>query len=198
MHTFVVRGSGSQFDIDLPTVMNKYIVIVAAFAFLSISQDGLAQDDPWWKNLFKKETVDEIEEDKTTEKSDVPEEDTGAKDTIVVVIPVVHEPGRVTVNTPYALDTLNKSLIENPDPTSGFRIQIFFGSLAEAKKQRSVHMSKHKNEPCYLVQNIPNFAVRVGDFRSKLEAYRRLTELRGIYPSAYVVPDEIEFPQLTD
>ena len=158
-----------------------------------------AQDDPWWKSLFKNETIEEIDSVKTEDidsKIDIPSEK--SKDTTCVTKPIIHEPGLVTINTPYSLDTLNVSLIKNPEPIKGFRIQIFFGDLHEAKNQRSKFMGAFKKDKCYLVQNVPNYAVRVGDYRSELEAHKKLHALKSRYPSAYIVPDEIEFPELSN
>lgn len=163
------------------------------------SSSALAQDGPWWKNLFKKETVEEIEDDTIdTTKEETDLGDLDLKDTIPVIIPMITEPGLITITTPFGLDTLNRSLTKKPKPINGFRIQIFFGSLSTAKTERSSFMGSHEDQPCYLVQNVPNYAVRVGDFRSELEAHRQLQELKLRYPSAYIVPDEIEFPELAD
>lgn len=159
----------------------------------------MAQDDPWWKNLFKKETVKEIEEDTIdTKKEEIDSAEMDLKDTIPVIIPEISEPGLITITTPPGLNTLNQSLTKKPRPINGFRIQIFFGNLSTAKTERSSFMGSHKGQPCYIVQNVPNYAVRVGDFRSQLEAHRKLQELKLRYPSAYIVPDEIEFPVLAD
>ena len=179
--------------------MKIRLTILTAMMLCMTTISSTAQDDPWWKNLFKKETVEEIEDDKTEENNQkIVITSEATIDTIPVIIPITHKPGLVTINTPYSLDTLNASLIENPEPTKGFRIQIFFGNLHEAKGQRSNYMGSFRKDKCYLVQNVPNYAVRVGDYRSELEAHKKLQELKLRYPSAYIVPDEIEFPQLAD
>lgn len=177
--------------------MKIRLTILTVMTLCMTTISSTAQDDPWWKNLFKKETIEEIEDVKTEQmdsKVDITSEK--LKDTICVTKPITHEPGLVTINTPYSLDTLNASLIKNPEPIKGFRIQIFFGDLHEAKNQRSNFMGAFKKDKCYLVQNVPNYAVRVGDYRSELEAHKKLHALKSRYPSAYIVPDEIEYPQL--
>ena len=42
----------------------------------------------------------------------------------------------------------------------------------------------------------PNFKLRVGDYRTRLEAEKMLHELRTAYPGCFVVPDEVEMPRL--
>ena len=179
--------------------MKIRLTILTVMTLCMTTISSTAQDDPWWKNLFKKETIEEIEDVKTEEmdsKVDITSEK--LKDTTCVTKPIINQPGLVTINTPYSLDTLNASLIKNPEPIKGFRIQIFFGDLHEAKDQRSNFMGTFKKDKCYLVQNVPNYAVRVGDYRSELEAHKKLHTLKSRYPSAYIVPDEIEFPQLSN
>lgn len=121
-----------------------------------------------------------------------------AKDDSTINTPpsVERSPGQITVHTPSTLDSLNQLRVRDPLPTPGYRIQIFFGNLKAAKDLRNAYISKHPKDPCYLVQSSPNFAVRVGDFRSSLEASEYLHMIKSEYPSAYIVPDQISFPDL--
>ena len=42
----------------------------------------------------------------------------------------------------------------------------------------------------------PNFKVRVGDFRTELEAIRLQRDLEYQYPGGFIVRDDIKFPKL--
>jgi len=42
----------------------------------------------------------------------------------------------------------------------------------------------------------PNYRVRVGNFRTELEAEALKQELIGIFPTALVVADKIQLPEL--
>src|SRR5690348_586887 len=53
----------------------------------------------------------------------------------------------------------------------GYRIQIYFGGARQkATEIKNDFSEKHADVPSYLSYSAPNFKVRVGDFRSHLEA----------------------------
>jgi len=47
----------------------------------------------------------------------------------------------------------------------------------------------------YLTFKAPNYKVRVGDFRTKLDAQRFLIELTADYPNAFIITDQINLPK---
>lgn len=79
---------------------------------------------------------------------------------------------------------------------SGYRIQIFFGPLDQAKVKRQEYMQKGLLHQAYLEQNVPDFSLRVGDFLTESEARVELKNLRAIYPNAFLVKGQIEPPNL--
>ncbi|HEU4717414.1 MAG TPA: SPOR domain-containing protein [Bacteroidia bacterium] len=78
----------------------------------------------------------------------------------------------------------------------GYRVQIFFGTdKAKAKDEKARFLAKYGTEVhAYEVYEVPNFKIRVGDFRTRLEAYRFLKEIKGDFPTAFIVESDIEFP----
>lgn len=78
----------------------------------------------------------------------------------------------------------------------GYRIQIFFGPLDQAKAKRSEFMSKGFIHQAYLEQNIPDFSLRIGDFLTEAEAKNELKNLKTLYPNAFLVQGKIEPPNL--
>jgi hypothetical protein len=82
---------------------------------------------------------------------------------------------------------------------SGYRVQIFFDSGNQSKKKandvKTQFLAKNPDIPCYLVYQSPNFKVRVGDFRTRYEAYKFYREIKNDFPSAFIVKDEINFPK---
>ena len=78
----------------------------------------------------------------------------------------------------------------------GYRIQIFFGPLDQAKAKRQEFMLKGLVHQAYLEQNVPDFSLRVGDFLTESEARQELKNLRPIYPNAFLVKGHIEPPNL--
>jgi hypothetical protein len=55
---------------------------------------------------------------------------------------------------------------------------------------------KHSDVPSYISYTAPNFKVRVGDFRTRLEAVKFMKSIEGQYPTIFIVPDEIALPPL--
>ena len=82
----------------------------------------------------------------------------------------------------------------------GFRVQIFFDSGTKSKiKATSVcekFRMRHPETDIYLTFISPNYKVRVGDFRTRLDAFRFLQQIERNYPNAYVVTDKINLPKI--
>lgn len=111
--------------------------------------------------------------------------------------------GNVQVIQDSRVDTLMGKYIEvnefDPD-IKGFRIEIFFESGNQSKNKaieaKSKFVNKFSEIPSYLTFQPPNYKVRVGDFRTKMEADKFLKEIEYDYPSAFIVADKIAFPKL--
>ncbi len=89
----------------------------------------------------------------------------------------------------------NANLIKQTMP--GYRIQIYFGGVRQkASEIKSAFADKHNDISAYLTYQQPNFKVRVGDFRTRLEAQRFLKSMEGEYTTMFIVPDEVKLPPL--
>ena len=78
----------------------------------------------------------------------------------------------------------------------GYRVKIHFGTdKSKAKEVKAQFIAKYPEVPAYEKYDQPNFNIRVGDFRTKLEAYNFLKQVQVDYPAAFLVQDEIEFPR---
>jgi hypothetical protein len=95
-------------------------------------------------------------------------------------------------------ELLNKHIeINSKSSIKGYRVKIHSGSdKNKAKEIKGDFMAKFPDIPAYEKYDQPNFNIRVGDFRTKLEAYKFLKDLQTEFPSAFIVQDEIELPQL--
>ncbi len=97
-------------------------------------------------------------------------------------------------------EALRLKIMENPDSKAipGYRIQIFFdsglNSSDRARQIRDEFMLKYPEIQAYVSWKAPNYRVRVGDFRSRLEAEKTIQLIMVDYPSAWVSKDEINFP----
>jgi len=80
----------------------------------------------------------------------------------------------------------------------GYRIQIYKESgntaLDEALAIRDKFEKKY-NLPAYITFNEPYYRVRVGDFRTRLEAIRFLEKIKRTYPLAWDIKDDIQIPK---
>lgn len=80
---------------------------------------------------------------------------------------------------------------------NGFRIQIAAYSGVNSKSQAEAAKNSFNNlfpyTKSYLIYNEPYFKVRVGNYRSRLQAHKDLETIRLTYPSAYIVPDKISY-----
>jgi len=96
------------------------------------------------------------------------------------------------------LDAYTQLTLEHPG-MNGYRIQIFFDS-GNTSKQAAMSAKKSFETrfpeiEAYISFEEPNYKVRVGNFRTKLDAEGCLKKVASLYPSAFVVPDFIEFPK---
>jgi hypothetical protein len=94
----------------------------------------------------------------------------------------------------------HRELTERQRGIPGFRVQIFMdaGNQARLNTQRSraEFERKHPGIQAYIVYEEPNFKLRVGDFRTRLDARRYLETIKEDYPAAYIVVSQINFPDL--
>jgi len=83
---------------------------------------------------------------------------------------------------------------------AGFRLQIYFGSGEKAHNQaikiKTEFLASHSDVKAYLLFKSPDFIVRVGNFRTKSEALKMQKALLFQYPNAFIVADEIAYPEL--
>ncbi len=110
--------------------------------------------------------------------------------------------GKVIVHASNDLDEItefvskNKETIEN-ERIVGFRIQIYFNeNKSAALGQKAGFLSSYGEHKAYLDYMAPNYRVRVGNFRTKLEAEKLKQELLSRYPTCIVIKDMIELPEL--
>lgn len=180
------------------------LLLILSFSLLLINSTS-AQDDGWWKKLFKKETTEGAQSspsDPIPESEGIASPNQGLSTTPAETIDTVEtvfipsKAGRITVSKPSGIRTLDSLYRAEPPTLRGYRIQIYFGDLTSAREKRLQFISANEYLPCYMVQNAPNFAVLVGDFRTHLDAYREMQAIKASYPLATVVPTKIEPPTI--
>ncbi|QPH41626.1 SPOR domain-containing protein [Pedobacter endophyticus] len=79
----------------------------------------------------------------------------------------------------------------------GYRVQIFYGSdRREVFNQQAHFKSLYPKLNTYIIYKEPNYYVRVGDFRTRLEAQRLMSEIRPTFPTLFIFREKINAPTL--
>lgn len=110
--------------------------------------------------------------------------------------------GDVTIIKDSRIDGLvaREGAIEPPainPQIEGFRIQLFFDSERSAiNDARGTFISKYPRIDTYTTYNAPNFFLRVGDFRTRLEAEKVMEDLKELFPTSFIVQEKINLPRL--
>jgi hypothetical protein len=116
--------------------------------------------------------------------------------------------GRLEIDQDPAIDTLlsryilasskNKT-IEGTQGMGGFRIQIYYSSVRQAREEsakvRAEFINKFPDIVSYAQYQEPGyFMVRAGNYRTRTEGHKDLLAVRKVFPDAYLVPAIINFP----
>jgi len=84
--------------------------------------------------------------------------------------------------------------------SDGFRVEIFFssgsGAREMAERRKAEFLKNYPEIPVYISFQSPNFRLRIGDFRNRSEALKVKNQIQKAYPTAFIVPDLIQFPKL--
>ncbi|HXH19860.1 MAG TPA: SPOR domain-containing protein [Chitinophagales bacterium] len=106
-------------------------------------------------------------------------------------IEIIRDPRVDTLVSRYAAVHRRKASID------GFRIQIAAGSnrtnIYKVKSEFNRAFPKIKQ---YLIYQAPNFKLRVGNYRTRLEAYKDLQEILPVFNGAFIIRDEIKILEL--
>lgn len=88
---------------------------------------------------------------------------------------------------------------QNVVKMAGYRLQIFYDQEKNTVNQKKAdYLARYNEKPAYINYKAPNFRLRVGDFRTRLQAESFMNEIKVDWPDAIVVEDDIELPRLED
>lgn len=113
------------------------------------------------------------------------------------------KPGTVTVHKDERITNIEEFVRYGEESIEGvkidgFRILIFFDmNKTVAEQQKAYFITMYPEHKAYVDYMAPNYRVRVGNFRTELEAEKLKVELIGSFPTAIVVADKIQLPVLT-
>jgi hypothetical protein len=108
--------------------------------------------------------------------------------------------GRVVVNEEKRITELfSRYTAENASNPSidGYRVQLHFGNDRDkAKEVKTKFLKLYSDIEAYESYQQPNFRIRVGDFRTRLEAVKFQKQIHQQFPGAFVVTDKVSLPKL--
>lgn len=98
-------------------------------------------------------------------------------------------------------ESMRTHVIDNRTrPITGYRIRIFFDNSQNARKNSATtldeFLSSFRGIPAYRSYANPYFKVTVGDYRTKAEAMANLANIKKSFPSAFIVKEKINYPQI--
>ena len=101
------------------------------------------------------------------------------------------------------IDTLimkQRQIHANDSAIDGFRVQIFMelgnDALHHADSVKTKFSEKYPDVPVYLLFGQPYYRLRIGDFRTRLEAENMYQQVKKEYKNAFVTADRIELPYI--
>lgn len=109
--------------------------------------------------------------------------------------------GKVEVIKDPRVDTLAAKRAElnkaaGLDQAMGFRVQIFTGSnRKDAYNAQAKFQQEFPDIRSYIIYSDPNFKVRAGDFRTRLDAEKLQDQLKKWFDGTFIITEKINPPQ---
>jgi hypothetical protein len=153
------------------------VIMVMFFSIFGISQDSSANSQ--WK-LYPSST-----------------DSVSVTDTIFGLKKSV-KPGIVTVKKDQRIDKVSNDLAggNSKKPLiKGYRVQVISSST---KANVDVERANYMAYKTYIDYKAPNFRLRVGNFRTRLDAERFQNEIKVISPNTLIISDMIELPLIEE
>lgn len=114
----------------------------------------------------------------------------------------VYAQGEVTIHKDNRINNLVKKKSEVIPPATspqidGYRLQLFFDSdKQKIDKARISFLAQFPKVETYVTYSAPNYFLRVGDFRTKLEAEKIKSEVEQEFPTSFVLKEKINLPRI--
>ena len=110
--------------------------------------------------------------------------------------------GRITSINEKGINALvdkHETVLKSKNGIDGWRVQVIFKTKKEELRKIKIAFIKfYPDIPVYLEYEAPYYRIRVGNFRTKLEALKIKDLINEHFPGAYPVPETINFSQLSN
>ena len=156
--------------------------IILSFLVITLLTSGFSQDSSNNWKLFPGKT------------------DTVLPTDTVYGLTLAHKPGTIKVGKDDRIDKVSELMrggASNHPIINGYRVQIISSSTKSiVDSERGRFMSSNSVTRTYVDYKAPNFRLRVGNFRNKLEAQKLQHEIMKDFPNTLVISDSIDLPRL--
>lgn len=106
---------------------------------------------------------------------------------------ILHQDSRID-----SLVMKQRQIYANDSTIDGFRVQIFMelgnDAVRHADSVKQIFVENYPDVPIYLVFGQPYYRLRVGDFRTRLEAEKQYQQLKIEFENSFVTADRINLP----
>lgn len=93
--------------------------------------------------------------------------------------------------------TINNPVSNTVVSQMGYRVQVFYGSdRKETFNEQAKFKAMYPKLRTYITYKEPNYHLRIGDFRTRLEAQKMMVELRPAFPTLFIFREKINAPDL--
>ena len=121
--------------------------------------------------------------------------------TCLLSISCIAQSGSLKIRQDPRIDNLimkQREIHANDSTIEGFRVQIFMelgnDALIHADSVKTRFQEQYPEVPIYLVFGQPYYRLRVGDYRTRLEAENMYQQIKKEFSNAFVTADRIELP----
>lgn len=110
--------------------------------------------------------------------------------------------GNVEINKDPRIDNLIKQEGTVVPPAlgpqiTGYRIQLFFDSNKSAVDEaRSKFMALYPKVDTYVAYVAPHFFLKVGDFRTQMEAEKIKSKVENQFPTSNIIKEKVNLPRI--
>lgn len=121
---------------------------------------------------------------------------------LVFITSLMAQSGNVTVTKDRRIDQLIKKEGAIVPPATapqlvGYRIQLFFDdNKTSVDEARNKFMNEFPKIDTYVNFTSPNYFLKVGDFRTQMEAEKVKAKIDQLFPTAFIVKEKINLPRI--
>lgn len=107
--------------------------------------------------------------------------------------------GGIVIDNPQISQLVQAHINQNMRTTTvkGYRIQIIQNTNRDqVRTEKTKLLTHYSHVRAYETYDSPFFRLRVGDFKTRFDAYKVFAEIKDMFGNAFIVPDEVNVSEL--